>query len=99
MSGGIDYSKWDNLSVSERSDGKESAAADDGGFTHMGGMVNDGGPIMMTNFPEISRELESSTREGCGPAERSLIERGVSYEKDANDGWLLAGPKKISAST
>ena len=97
MSGGIDYSKWDNLSVSSNS-GNESYG-DDGDYEYEDSMGALGLPSVQQQFDQqIMMALNSShTQNGNNNvAETALLNRGISYEKDtrSTERWLLVGVKK-----
>ena len=89
MPGGIDYSKWDNLSVSD----SDASSADGFDFDEL----NNGGNY---NYQQstASNNNESSSQSGDhSPAEIALLQKGIAYEKEKDNdgvGWLLVGPSK-----
>lgn len=98
MPGGIDYSKWDNLSVSD----SDASSVDEytGGGAEYEEERNLISSIMQQTTPKNSNNNESSSPSGdYSTAEIALLQKGIAYEKedDNNDdgvGWLLVGPSK-----
>jgi hypothetical protein len=93
MSGGIDYSKWDNFSDSD-----DGSNADDHRQFH-----DDDGDNRLVSGNSFPSTTASTLSGDHSPAEIGLLKRGVSYEKEeksnsnGNDedvGWLLVGPCK-----
>jgi len=91
MSKGIDYSKWDNLSVSDDDSADELNHHDvDGGVNSLVSSLQESTDAY--DVPELSGNHS--------PAEIALLKKGIAYEKeelsdDNNDvGWLLVGPTK-----
>ncbi|KAL9179262.1 hypothetical protein ACHAXT_008552 [Thalassiosira profunda] len=77
---GIDYSKWNNLNVSDSEESDEGDAYD-------GEMPSFSGGV--SSFPDARTPPRCSVPSDAGPAERSLISRGKLYKKDPLDGWLV----------
>ena len=79
---GIDYSKWDNLSISDDSSA-EDFSNDDAISSFASSSLR-----QQTSAPPTSGDYSK--------AEIDLIKRGVSYAKDeeSEEGWLLVGPNK-----
>ena len=97
--GGIDYSKWDNLSVS---DSDASSAADFSGVDGFDeqNLLGGGGENSMISSSSIyhqsttdsTNESSSSFSGDYSPAEIALLKKGISYEKEDDSegvGWLL----------
>lgn len=91
MPGGIDYSKWDNLSVSD----SDASSADDDHDV-------DGFDFDQMNHDIMQQGTNSNTESSSGPggystAEIALLQKGIAYEKEQDKdgvGWLLVGPSK-----
>jgi len=103
MSRGIDYSKWDNLSVSDDSsaagDDYNDDSYDDDQQYHEGD--DDIVSSLQHQSTDANNDNASSTLSGdYSPAEIALLKKGIAYEKeqDSNDDndidWLLVGPLK-----
>ena len=100
MSGGIDYSKWDNLSVSDESSvDDEYIECQEDSFDH--GCGGDAQVKMFSSAlqSQFTGPKNNTTNSGDhSPAEIALLKKGISYKKeqDSNDnvGWLLVGPSK-----
>ena len=91
MSGGIDYSKWDNLSNSDDS------SADDNGDEIANPFVSSFQQQSAGNANNAAYlPLASGLSGNESPAEIELLKQGIAYEKeeDTNISWLLVGPLK-----
>eukprot|EP00986_Skeletonema_menzelii_P002932 scaffold848_cov153-Skeletonema_menzelii.AAC.13 len=97
MSRGIDYSKWDNLSVSDSEDSSVDDYQEEN-CDHSGddAQLKMFSSALQSQFP---RPNDTASSGDHSPAEIALLKKGISYEKeqvsDDNDvGWLLVGPSK-----
>jgi hypothetical protein len=86
MSGKIDYSRWDNISVS---DSDETDDCDDlNGFASA---------LQLQHQSHTGASESSASASGnFSKAELALLKRGITYEKDSSSdiGWLIVGVKK-----
>ena len=83
MSGGIDYSKWDNL---------DDSGSDEENFD---GLVSS----LQESTDASRNDSSSLLSGNHSPAEIALLKKGVAYEKeelsdDNSVGWLRVGPTK-----